>query len=68
MRVVVGEGAQPVEFFLPGRVPERELDVDIVDEDVVDVIFLTRGLVADATHCWGMGGAPKTVGSLGGRK
>jgi len=39
VRVVVGEGAQPVEFFLPGGVPEGELDVHVVDEDVVDVVF-----------------------------
>lgn len=34
MRVVVGEGAQPVELFLAGCVPEGELDVDVVDKDV----------------------------------
>ena len=34
MGVVVGEGTQPVEFFLAGCVPEGELDVFGVDEDV----------------------------------
>lgn len=43
MRVVVGEGAQTVEFFLPRGVPEGELDVDVVDKDVVDVIFEDGG-------------------------
>ena len=39
MGVVVGKRSQTVEFFLSGCVPEREFDVDIVDEDVVDVVF-----------------------------
>lgn len=34
VRVVVGERAESVEFFLAGGVPEREFDVDIVHEDV----------------------------------
>jgi hypothetical protein len=34
MGVVIGEGAEPVEFFLACGVPEGELDVDIVDEDI----------------------------------
>lgn len=34
MGIIVGEGAEAVEFFLAGGVPEGELDVDIVDEDV----------------------------------
>lgn len=34
MGVVVGEGAEAVEFFLARRVPEGELNVDIVYEDV----------------------------------
>jgi hypothetical protein len=45
--VVVGEGAQAVEFFLAGRVPEGELDVDVVDEDVVDVVFEDGGFAAE---------------------
>lgn len=44
MGVIVGEGAEPVEFFLAGRVPEGELDVGVVDEDVVDVVFCFGGL------------------------
>jgi hypothetical protein len=32
--VVVGEGAETVEFFLSGGVPEGELDVDAIDEDI----------------------------------
>jgi len=32
--VVIGEGAKSVEFFLACGVPEGELDVDIIDEDV----------------------------------
>ena len=34
MGVIVGEGTEAVEFFLAGRVPEGEFDVDVVDEDV----------------------------------
>lgn len=34
MGIVVGEGAQAVEFFLAGGVPKGEFDMDIVDEDV----------------------------------
>lgn len=34
MGVVVGKRAQPVEFFLAGCVPEGELDVHVVDEDI----------------------------------
>ena len=45
MGVVVGEGAQAVEFFLAGGVPEGKLDVDIVDEYVVYVVFEDGGLV-----------------------
>lgn len=47
VRVVVRQRAQAVEFFLPGRVPERELDVRVVDEDVVDVVF------EDGRFAWG---------------
>jgi len=36
MCVVVGEGAEAVEFFLAGGVPEGEFDVDIVDEDIYE--------------------------------
>ena len=34
MGVVVGEGAEAVEFFLARGVPEGELDVHVVYEDV----------------------------------
>lgn len=34
MGVVVGEGAETVEFFLACGVPEGELDVHVVYEDV----------------------------------
>jgi hypothetical protein len=34
MGVIIGEGAKSVEFFLACGVPKRELDVDIIDEDV----------------------------------
>lgn len=37
--IIVGQGAQTVEFFLAGRVPEGEFYVNIVDEDVVDIVF-----------------------------
>jgi hypothetical protein len=37
--VVVGEGAQTVEFFLAGGVPEGEFDVDVVDEDVCERVY-----------------------------
>lgn len=39
MGVIVRKGAQAVKFFLAGGVPEGELDVDIINEDVVDVVF-----------------------------
>ena len=45
MGVVIREGAQPVEFLLAGGVPKGKLDVDIVDEDVVDVVFKDGRLV-----------------------
>ena len=45
MGVIVRKGAQAVEFFLAGGVPERELDVDIINKDVVDVVFENGGLV-----------------------
>ena len=45
MGVVVGEGAQAVEFFLAGGVPEGELDVDVVNENIVDVIFEDGGFI-----------------------
>ena len=34
MGVVVGKRAQPVKFFLAGCVPEGELDVHVVNEDI----------------------------------
>ena len=37
--IIVGQGAQTVEFFLTGRVPEGEFYVNIVDENVVDIVF-----------------------------
>jgi len=39
MCIVVGEGAQSVELLLAGGIPEGEFYVDIVDEDVVDIVF-----------------------------
>jgi hypothetical protein len=42
--VVVGEGAEAVEFFLARGVPERELNVDIVYEDVWRGAGLAGGL------------------------
>ena len=59
MRVVVGEGSQPVEFFLPGGVPERELDVDVVDEDIMDVVFENGGF---ASHT--LDASPTLVGDV----
>ena len=47
MGVIIRKRAQAVEFFLAGSVPEGQLDVNVVDEDVVDVIFEDGGLV----HC-----------------
>jgi hypothetical protein len=41
--VIVGEGSESVEFFLTGSIPEGQLDVDIIDEDVVDVVFEDGG-------------------------
>jgi hypothetical protein len=37
--IIVGQGAQTVEFFLAGCIPEGEFYVNIVDEDVVDIVF-----------------------------
>lgn len=45
MCVVVREGTESIEFFLAGRVPEGEFDVDIVDEYVVDIVFKDGGFV-----------------------
>lgn len=39
MCIVVGEGAQTIEFFLAGSIPEGEFYVNIVDKDVVDIVF-----------------------------
>lgn len=39
VRIVVGEGAQTVELFLAGGIPEGEFYVNVVDEDVVDIVF-----------------------------
>ena len=39
VRIVVGEGAQTVELLLAGGIPEGEFYVNVVDEDVVDIIF-----------------------------
>lgn len=39
MGVIVRKGAQAVEFFLAGGVPEGELDVDIINEDIMNVVF-----------------------------
>ena len=36
MGVVVGKGAQAVEPFLAGGVPEGEIDVHVVDKDVCE--------------------------------
>ena len=45
MGVIVRKGAQAIELFLAGGVPKGELDVDIIDKDVVDVVFEDGGLV-----------------------
>lgn len=45
MGIVIRKRAQAVEFFLARGVPEGELDVDIVDENVMDVVFKDGGLV-----------------------
>ena len=45
MGIVIRKRAQAVEFFLASGVPEGELDVDIVDENVMDVVFKDGGLV-----------------------
>jgi hypothetical protein len=37
--IIVRQRTQTVEFFLAGRVPEGEFYVNIVDEDVVDIVF-----------------------------
>ena len=48
MCIIIAQTPQSIEFFLAGRVPERELNVCVVDEDVVDVVFEDGGLV----DCW----------------
>lgn len=45
MGVVIRKGAQAVELFLAGGIPEGELDMDIIDENVMDVVFEDGGLV-----------------------
>ena len=45
MGVVIRKRAQAVEFFLASGIPQGELDVNIIDEDVVDVVFENGGLV-----------------------
>ena len=45
MGVIIRKRAQAVEFFLAGGIPQGELDVNIIDEDVVDVVFENGGLV-----------------------
>lgn len=45
MGVIVRKGTQAIKFFLAGGVPEGELDVDVIDEDVVDVVFENGGFV-----------------------
>jgi hypothetical protein len=39
----IGEGAETVEFFLAGCVPEAELDELLVDIDVLYVVFKYGG-------------------------
>jgi hypothetical protein len=52
--IIVGQGAQTVEFFLAGRVPEGKFYVDIVDEDVVDIIFWVASALDEVWECsWG---------------
>lgn len=55
MGVVVGEGAQAVEFFLAGGVPEGELDVDVVDE------YICEGWCEYAASCKALGVGMGTV-------
>jgi hypothetical protein len=43
--VVVGEGAEAVEFFLAGGVPQGEFDMGAVDEDVWRTISTRLGLL-----------------------
>lgn len=45
MSVVIGKRAQAVEFLLASGIPQGELDMDIIDEDVVNVVFENGGLV-----------------------
>ena len=45
MGVIIRKRAQAVEFFLAGSIPEGQLDVNVIDEDVVDVVFKDGGLV-----------------------
>lgn len=45
MGIIVRKRAQAVELFLASGIPQGELDMDIIDEDVVDVVFENGGLV-----------------------
>lgn len=45
MGVIVRKGAQAVEFLLAGGVPEGQFDVDVINEDIVDIVFEDGGLV-----------------------
>lgn len=45
MGVIIREGAQTVEFLLASGIPKGELDVNVIDEDIVDVVFENGGLV-----------------------
>ena len=45
MCVIIRKGAQAVKLLLAGGVPEGEFDVDIIDEDVVDIVFEDGRLV-----------------------
>ena len=43
--VIVRKRAQAIEFLLAGGVPEGEFYVDIIDEDIMDIVFEDSGLV-----------------------
>lgn len=45
MSVVIRKRAQAVKFLLASGIPQGELDMDIIDEDIVDIVFENGGLV-----------------------
>jgi len=61
MCIVIAETSQPVKFLLPGCVPEAELNMRVVEEDVVDVVLEDSRLV----HRWEIAGTSSELKKRG---